>query len=173
MVDELLRRHPDWMRSISMTTRAPRPGEIDGKDYFFVNLERFEALDQKAGLLESAQVHQNRYGTPRLLVESQVAAGKVVFLTVDVQGARKIKSLWADSGSLMSVFIMPTSMDVLRERLLRRNTEKPEQIEIRLAAAQQEIEQAPFYDFSVYNHNLDQTVGEIEELILAFRQKLK
>ena len=73
----------------------------------------------------------------------------------------------------MSVFIMPTSMDVLRERLLRRNTEKPEQIEIRLAAAQQEIEQAPFYDFSVYNYSLDQTVGEIEQLILAFRQKLK
>lgn len=171
VVDALLKKYPNWMRSISMTTREPRSGELDGRDYFFVKLERFEELEQKNGLLESAQVHQNRYGTPRLFVESQVHLGKVVFLTVDVQGAEKIKKLWQDSASLMSVFIMPLSLDVLRQRLLRRNTEKPEQIEVRLAAAAKETEQAQFYDFTVYNHSLDQTVGEIERLILDKVQK--
>ena len=166
VVDELLKRHPGWMRSISTTTRAMRVGEENGRDYFFVNVEQFETLKKQNGLLENAQVHLNQYGTPRLFVESQVSLGKVVFLTVDVQGAEKIKKLWHDSKSLMSVFIMPTSIDVLRERLLRRNTETLAQIEVRLSAAAQEMEQARHYDFTVYNHSLDQTVGEIEKLIV-------
>ncbi len=171
VVNELIKRHPDWMRSISTTTRAPRPGEQNARDYFFVDSEHFENLKKQNGLLESAQVHQNQYGTPRLFVESQVSLGKIVFLTVDVQGAQKIKKLWTDSSSLLSVFIMPVSIDILRERLLRRNTETAAQIEVRLAAARQEMEQARLYDFTVYNHSLDQTVGEIERLILDKVQK--
>ncbi len=167
VVDALLKKHAGWMRSISTTTRSPRSGEQNGLDYFFVNSEQFENLKNQNGLLESAQVFQNQYGTPRPFVESQVALGKVVFLTVDVQGAEKIKKLWNDSGSLLSVFIMPVSMDILRQRLLKRNTETPAQIEVRLAAAEREMEQAGLYDFTVYNHSLDQTVGEIERLIQA------
>ncbi len=171
VVNELLRKHPDWQRSISATTRQPRPGEIEGQDYFFLDTAKFDDLKSHDGLLEYAQVYQNQYGTPRAYVEKQLNAGHVVFLTVDVQGAAQIKKIWKDSASLLSVFIMPVSMDILRERLLKRNTETSAQVEVRLAAARQEIEQARFYDFTVYNHNLDQTVGEIERLILSQVQK--
>jgi guanylate kinase len=166
VVDALLKKHADWIRSISTTTRAARAGEENGRDYFFVSSEQFENLKIQNGFLESAQVFQNQYGTPRLFVESQVEQGKVVFLTVDVQGAEKIKKVWTDPASLISVFIMPTSLDILRQRLLKRNTETPAQIEVRLAAAKREMEQARLYDFTVYNHSLDQTVGEIEKLIV-------
>jgi len=171
VVNELLKKHSGWQRSVSATTRAPRPGEQDGKDYIFLNTTKFDDLKAHDGLLEYAQVYQNQYGTPRSYVEKQLNAGHVVFLTVDVQGAAQIKQLWHDKESLLSVFIMPVSMDILRERLLKRNTEKPEQVEVRLAAARQEIEQARFYDFTVYNHSLEQTVGEIERLILNQVQK--
>ncbi len=171
VVNELLKRHPDWIRSVSLTTRAPRPMEQNGRDYFFVQSVEFELLKKRDGLLESAQVHQNYYGTPRAYVEEKIEAGKVVFLTVDVQGAKQIKKVWKHPESLVSVFIMPVSIEILRERLLRRNTEKPEQVELRLAAAQKEMEQARLYDFTVYNHDLDQTAGEIERLILTQVQK--
>lgn len=171
VVDALLKKHSNWMRSISMTTRRPREGEVHGRDYFFASSEEFEKLKKQGELLESAQVHQNQYGTPRAFVEEQVRAGKVVFLTVDVQGAAEIKKVWREAGQLISVFIMPLSVEILRERLLRRNTEKPEQIEVRLAAAELEMKQAPFYDFTVYNHHLDQTVGEIEQIIVHQVQK--
>lgn len=171
VVDELLKKHPDWMRSISMTTRSPREGEVHGKDYFFSNSQDFDDLEAHGGLLESAQVHQNKYGTPRAFVEEKVNQGHVVFLTVDVQGGQKIKQVWGSSESLMLIFIMPLSLDILRERLLRRNTEKMDQIEVRLAAAEEEMKQAPLYDFTVYNHHLDQTVTEIEQLILTQIEK--
>ena len=171
VVDELLKRHPDWIRSVSLTTRTPRPMEQNGRDYFFVQPAEFELLKKQDGLLESAQVHQNYYATPRAYVEENVGEGKVVFLTVDVQGAEQIKKVWQHLDSLISVFIMPISIDILRERLLKRNTEKPEQVEIRLATAQKEMEQARLYDFTVYNHDLDQTAGEIERLILDQVQK--
>lgn len=170
VVDELLKKHSDWMRSVSMTTRAPRAGEVHGRDYFFSGTKDFDTLKAQDGLLESAQVHQNQYGTPRAFVEEKVQAGHVVFLTVDVQGAGQIKRVWREKDGLISVFIMPLSVDILRQRLLRRNTEKPEQIEVRLAAAEQEMKQAPHYDFTVYNHDLEQTVADIERIIL---QKLK
>ena len=171
VVNELLKKHPDWSRSISMTTRAPREMEKEGQDYFFVKPEQFSELKRKNGFLESAQVHQNSYGTPRAFVEDKVSQGQVLFLTVDVQGSEQIKVVWKDKASLLSVFIMPLSIDILRERLLKRNTEKPEQVEIRLAAAQKEMEQARLYDFTVYNHSLEQTVQEIEQRILAQVQK--
>lgn len=171
VVNELLKKHADWMRSVSMTTRSPRIGEENGRDYFFSTPEDFDALKAKKGLLESAQVHQYQYGTPKAFVEEKVAEGHVVFLTVDVQGAEQIKRVWEDSGSLLSVFIMPLSVEILRERLLKRNTEKPEQIAVRLAAAEEEMKQAPLYDFTVYNHSLDQTVNDIERLILNQVQK--
>ncbi len=158
------------MRSISMTTRAPRAGEVHGRDYFFSNAKEFDELNAEGGLLESAQVHLNQYGTPRAFVEEKVLAGHVVFLTVDVQGADQIKRVWQEKDNLASVFIMPLSVDILRQRLLRRNTEKPDQIEVRLAAAEREMKQAPHYDFTVYNHDLEQTVADIERIIL---QKLK
>lgn len=170
VVSELLKRHPDWVRSVSATTRAPRPGEKDGQDYFFLDEERFKTLFRDNGFLESAKVHMHRYGTPREFVEAQVLAKRVVFLTVDVQGAEQVKRLWHNPANLLSIFIMPISVDILRERLLRRNTETPEQVEVRLAAAKKEMEQAGFYDFTVYNHDLDQTVGEIEQLIDKRRQ---
>ena len=107
MVDELLKKHSDWMRSISMTTRAPRAGEVQGRDYFFSSAQDFDDLKAQGGLLESAQVHLNQYGTPKAFVEEKVRAGHVVFLTVDVQGADQIKRVWQKKDTLISIFIMP------------------------------------------------------------------
>ncbi len=166
VVEELLKRHKTWKRSVSVTTRMPRSGEKHGFDYFFVSNTEFENLKNNNGLLEYAKVYENQYGTPRAYVEEQIRAGHVSFLTVDVQGARSIQSIWRDQASLLTIFIMPPSIDLLRERLSRRNTENPEQVAVRLAAAQGEMEQASFYDFTVYNHSLEQTVHDIEQLIL-------
>lgn len=171
VVEELLKRHPDWTRSVSMTTRLPRPGEVNGKDYIFTTPTEFEILKRQGGLLEFAQVYQNHYGTPKAFVEEKVRQGEIVFLTVDVQGARTIQKMWRDSGSLLSVFIMPESLDILRERLARRNTENAEQTAVRLAAAEQEMNQAVYYDKTVYNHSLEQTVNDIEQIILEKSKK--
>jgi len=166
IVERLLKRHPDWVRSISATTRKPRVDEKNEQDYFFLSREDFERKVRDGKILEHAEIYGNLYGTPREFVADRVAQGQVVIMTIDVQGTRQIKASWGQGHPLLSVFILPPSVKVLRERLTGRNTETPAEIEKRIEIAQNEIKEAKFYDHTVINQNLDQAVLEVEAIIL-------
>ena len=166
IVERLLKRHPDWVRSISATTRRPRIDEKDVQDYFFYSQQDFEQKVREGKMLEHAVIYGNLYGTPREFVEDQVVQGKIVIMTIDVQGAQQIMGSWGKERSFLSIFILPPSVKVFRERLAGRNTESPEEIEKRIEIAQDEIKAAKFYNHTVINQNLDQAVLEVEEIIL-------
>ena len=166
IVERLLKRHPDWVRSISATTRNPRVDEKDAQDYFFLSRENFEQKAREGKMLEHAEIYGNLYGTPRQFVADQVAQGKTVIMTIDVQGTKQIVASWGKERPLLSVFVLPPSVKALRERLTGRNTETPEEIEKRIEIAQDEIKAANLYDHTVINQNLDQAVLEVEEIIL-------
>lgn len=166
IVERLLKRHPDWGRSISATTRTPRVDEKNAQDYFFYSRKEFEQKIHDGQMLEHAMIYGNLYGTPREFVENQVAQGKTVIMTIDVQGTKQIMEVWGKKHPLLSVFILPPSVKALRERLTGRNTESPEEIEKRIGIAQDEIKAATLYNHTVINQSLDQAVLEIEEIIL-------
>lgn len=171
MVDRLLKRHPDWVRSVSVTTRPPRTGEKNGEDYFFVGPGEFKKMVQESALLEHANVFDREYGTPKSFVMEQLARGKKVILAIDVQGAKKIKKTVDKEIPVFTIFVLPPSVKVLRERLEGRNTESPEQIDKRIDVAQDEIKEAGHYDVTVINQTLDQSVMEIEQAIEKFAKK--
>jgi guanylate kinase len=165
LVDRLLKRHPEWVRSISVTTRAARSGEAEGDHYHFVTREVFKQMETKGELLESAKVFDQFYGTPKKFVMDHLIKGKNVVLAIDVQGTKKIKKLLGEEAPLCTIFILPPSVKVLRERLEGRKTESPEQVQHRIEMAQDEIKEAGSYDFTVVNQNLEQTVVEVESFI--------
>ena len=174
IVERLLKRHQDWVRSISATTRKPRVDEKDAQDYFFYSKQDFEQKAREGKMLEYAVIYGNLYGTPREFAEDQVVQGKTVIMTIDVQGAGQIMESWGKERPLISIFILPPSVKVLRERLTGRKTESPEEIEKRIEIAQDEIKAAKLYNHTVINQNLDQAVLEIEEIILnASKQRRK
>lgn len=162
LVKELLGRVPDIWVSVSATTRSPRPGEIEGRDYFFVSNGRFDELVEHDGLLEWASVHGNRYGTPRAEVEARIAEGRQVILEIDPQGALQVKERWPSS---ILLFIKPPSMDELRRRLEGRGSETAEQVELRLRTAQTEMEFAGIYDFVVQNDDVPRAADELAAII--------
>lgn len=166
VVDRLLKRHPDWIRSVSVTTRPPRAGEKAGEDYRFLTPEEFKKMDESGALLESAKVFDQYYGTPKAFVSDALGQGKTVVLAIDVQGMRKIKKGLENKTPLYTIFILPPSIKVLRERLEGRKTDAPEEIERRIAAAQEEIKDAKLYDVTVMNQNLEQTVIDVESFIV-------
>ena len=165
IVERLLKRHQDWVRSISATTRQTRVDEKDAQDYFFYSRPDFEQKVREGKMLEHATIYGNLYGTPREFVEHQVGQGKTVIMTIDVQGTKQIMGSWGKERPLLSIFILPPSVKALRERLTGRNTESPAEIEKRIGIAQDEIKAAKLYDHTVINQNLDQAVLEVEEII--------
>ena len=165
IVERLLKRHQGWVRSISATTRNPRVDEKDEQDYFFYSRQDFERKVREGKMLEHAVIYGNLYGTPREFVEEQVVQGKTVIMTIDVQGTKQIMESWGKGRPLLSIFILPPSVKVLRERLTGRKTESPEEIEKRIEIAQDEIKAAKLYHHTVINQNLDQAVLEVEEII--------
>lgn len=165
ITDRLLKRHADWVRSVSITTRKPRENEKDGSDYFFVSPEEFRRMDEKGELLESAKVFDYYYGTPKKFILDQLRRDKKVLLTIDVQGTKKVKKLLDGKVSLLTIFVLPPSVKVLRDRLEGRQTESVGEMELRIQTAQDEIKEAGRYDATVINQNLDQTILDIENLI--------
>lgn len=159
VVAEVLRRRPDIWLSVSVTTRRPRPGEIDGVDYFFVTAEQFDALAAEDGLLEWAHFAGNRYGTPRAAVEEHRRAGRPVLLEIEVQGARQVRQVVPDA---TLVFIAPPDEEVLRARLLGRGTEDPDALAARLAAARTELAAAGEFDHVLVNAD----VGECARALI-------
>lgn len=159
VVAEVLRRAPRVWLSVSATTRPPRPGEVDGTDYFFCDDRRFDELIATDGLLEWAQFAGNRYGTPRAPVAEHRAAGQPVLLEIEVQGARQVRHSVPDA---TLVFLAPPDEAVLRQRLIGRGTEDPEAIARRLEAAERELAAAPEFDHVLVNAD----VGECAAALL-------
>jgi len=160
-------READFVYSISATTRAPRAGEQHGRDYYFLAPEAFATQAHNNGFIEWAAVHGKLYGTPRVAVENWMAAGKLVFMDIDVQGGINVKNQYG--ARAMLIFIKPPSMESLRDRLLGRNSDSPEAIKTRLQNATEELRKAQLYDHVVVNHKLDDTVAEVRAIINQYR----
>ena len=155
---------PDLYFSVSMTTRAPRPGEVDGKDYFFVTPEHFQGRIDRGEMLEWADIHGGlqRSGTPAGPVQEAMDAGRPVLVEVDLAGARNIKRLLP---AAQTVFLAPPSWDILVQRLTGRGTETPEVIERRLATAREELDAQGEFDVVVVNDNVDTAVATIAGIL--------
>jgi len=165
LVDRLVARVPGVCVSVSATTRAPRPGEVDGVDYHFLSPADFERRITLGDFLEWAQVHGNRYGTLRSSVEAQIVQGCTVVLEIDPQGARQVKALMPDA---TLVFIVAPSLEELERRIRRRGAETDEQVRVRLATAMREMQLVDAYDYVVQNDDMhrasDELVGIVRSL---------
>lgn len=164
IVRQMVEKYDNYALSVSMTTRAPRQGERDGIEYFFVDEEQFEKTIEENGLIEYANYCGNYYGTPRAYVEKQLAAGKDVILEIEIQGALKVRERFPEC---LLLFVFPPSAKELHERLLGRGTESPEVIERRLARAYEESEGVEAYDYIIINDVLDTSVEEVHQLVKA------
>ena len=160
---ELMRRYSEqYALSISATTRNPRPGEIDGVEYFFRTKEEFERMIERDELIEYAKYVENYYGTPKAYVEEQLAAGKDVILEIEIQGALKVKEKFPDT---VLMFVTPPSAEELKKRLVGRGTEEMSVIESRLSRAVEEAQGIEAYDYLVVNDDLDECVEEVHSII--------
>ncbi len=166
--ERLLSMEPGVVRSISVTSRAPRAGEVDRVDYHFVTRERFKAMMAADAFYEWAEVHGNLYGTCVDAVSQNLAAGRDVLLVIDVQGAMTVRRRSPDA---VLVFLMPPSMDVLAARLRGRATDQDQVIQKRLANALGEMEQWPNYDYIILNDSLDQAVANLQCVLRAERHR--
>lgn len=162
-------KHPEARLSVSATTRQPRPGEQDGREYFFVSKEQFAQMKQKNALLESAEYCGNCYGTPRAPIVKWLNEGCDVFLEIEVQGGAQVRQLEPDS---VGIFILPPSVKVLGERLRGRGTEAEAVVQNRLNAAKEEILQAKHYDYAVINDTIEEAAEEIATIISSEKHKI-
>jgi len=160
----LLAETPDIHFSVSCTTRPMRPGEVDGVEYFFITKEEFERRIAAGEFLEWAEVYGNYYGTPRAYVEEMTARGHDVILDIDRVGARAVREHYPDA---VSVFVIPPSMEALRQRITARGTETPEAVARRLAEAPEWIREGLTYDYVIVNDDLARAVAELRAIIVA------
>ena len=165
LVKAFLARHDNWSLSVSTTTRAPRPGERHGREYFFVSKEDFDIQRQRGDFLEWAEVHGNYYGTSRGWIEDQIRQSRNILLEIDWQGARQIRALFT-TGPIAprSVFILPPSLDELAHRLRNRGQDSEAVIARRLAAAEEEISHAKEFDYVIINQDFSHALGEFEAI---------
>jgi guanylate kinase len=159
---QLMAKDKNVVRSISCTTRKPRKGEKNGKDYFFVTVAKFKSMVAKHTFLEWAKVHDNFYGTPGHWVEDQLNKGKDVLFVIDVQGGKIIKR---KAPHALLLFVKPPSFKVLKERLIGRKSENAETLKIRLGDAKWEIKEGKHYDHQIINDRLAHAVSEVRKTI--------
>lgn len=165
----LLERDPNLMLSVSATTRPRRPGEVDGRDYFFVTPGEFEAMVREGQFLEHAQVFGQRYGTPHAPVAEALTAGKDVLFDIDWQGTQQVAEKARDD--LVSVFILPPSTSELERRLYARARDPEEVVKTRMARASDEMSHWREYDYVIVNQDFDDSVRRVEAIVLAERQR--
>jgi len=165
IVERLLARNKNLTRSVSYTTRAPRPNERNGADYFFVSREDFDGKLKSNFFLEHATVFGERYGTSEALVMEKLNQGKDCILAVDVQGMKQLLKRFGGKAAMVSIFVMPPSLEALESRLKKRSTESEEEIKKRLAIAKQEIAECSIYDHVVMNEEVEDAVRKIEEML--------
>ena len=154
--------------SVSYTTRAPRLGEVNGREYFFVSQDIFEAMGAAGEFLEWACVHGNLYGTAKRQIAEETGAGLDIILEVDVQGAASVRQLLMDS---VSIFILPPSSEVLRQRLIARGTDTPAELEVRLRNAPEELQQYSAFDYVIINDEIDKAAHQLASIIYAERAR--
>ncbi len=163
LVKALLTRHPQLHLSVSVTTRSPRPGEEDGKSYYFVSRSQFQSLIEQDDLLEWAEYAGNWYGTPRAQVEQLITQGQTVLLEIEVVGARKIQQTFPTA---LRIFILPPSVAELERRLRERDQDSPEAIARRLEKAKEEIAVSDEFDYQIVNDDFATTLAQLEQAIL-------
>lgn len=164
LVKRLVEKYDSYSLSISATTREPRPGEVNGREYFFISKEQFESKIAENGLIEYASYCDNYYGTPREYVERQLEDGKDVILEIEIQGAHKVKKQYPDA---LTLFVMTPDAEELRYRLESRGTESAEVIEKRMQRAAEEALGIKEYEYIVVNDKLETCVDEIHRIIMA------
>ncbi len=170
IMKSLMAKYDNYALSVSATTRSPRPGEEDGREYFFRTREEFEEMIRQDQLIEYAQYVENYYGTPRTYVEEQLAAGRDVILEIEIQGARKIKKKFPEA---VLVFVTAPSMAELKGRLVGRGTESQEVIRQRLARAAKEAEGVEEYDYLLVNDDLEKAVDTLHDIIQSEHHSMK
>ncbi len=166
LVNAMLAQEPGIVLSVSFTTRAPRPGEQDGREYFFVSEAEFREREAKAEFLESAQVHGNFYGTSKRLIEEHTHAGRDVLLEIDWQGAQQVRRQFPDA---VGIFILPPSVAVLEQRLKQRAQDSDEVIARRVQNAAGEIAHADEFDYVIINENFDVALTQLVDIARASR----
>ena len=170
LMKKLIEDYDQYALSISMTTRLPREGEVDGREYFFATREQFEDKIKQGGFIEYAQYCGNYYGTPKDYVEEQLEAGKDVILEIEIQGAMKVKEQFPDA---ILLFVMPPSIAILHQRLIGRGTETEEVIAERLQRAEEEAVGIESYDYIIINDDLDACVKELHELLTKTHEAIE
>jgi guanylate kinase len=169
LVNELRKYVPSLEFSVSYTTRAPRGSEQDGREYHFITTDQFEQMIREGAFLEHAEVFGKHYGTPKSVLDDAARRGNDLLLDIDVQGERQVKSKMPDG---VSIFVLPPSRAELESRLRKRGTSEnvsPEETQRRLAAAKKEIENYPNYDYIVINDRLEQSIDELQAVVLGER----
>ena len=169
LVRLLLDSEPSVHLSVSYTTRGPRPGELDGREYHFVDVATFRAMMARGDFLEWAEVHGNFYGTSKVWIADQLNTGHDVLLEIDWQGAQQVRAAFPDA---IGVFILPPSMEELTRRLTGRGTDSAEVIERRLAAAQAEMRHVGEFDYVIINDSLEQALDDLRAVVHASRLNL-
>ncbi|MBW4612058.1 MAG: guanylate kinase [Desmonostoc vinosum HA7617-LM4] len=164
LMRSLLQRHPELYYSVSATTRSPRPGEIDGKNYYFISRSQFEKLIAEGEFLEWAEFAGNYYGTLREAVLKQIHSGKLVMLEIELEGARQIRASFANA---KSIFILPPSFKELEKRIRDRAQDSEEAIVRRLRRAQEEIQAADEFNIQIVNDDLETALNDIEAALFA------
>ena len=169
IVKGLLEKRDKLKFSVSATTRAPREGEVDGKDYFFISHDKFADMVENGEFLEHAQYVENRYGTPRGPVERELEAGNDVLLDIEIQGAFQVRSKCPEA---LMVFLLPPSFDELEKRLVLRGKDSAEVIKRRLEVARAECAEAGKYDYRIVNDEVERAVNEFNSIIESERRKI-
>jgi guanylate kinase len=164
LMQALLKRHPELYYSVSVTTRSPRPGEINGENYYFISRTKFEQLVAQGEFLEWAEFALNYYGTPRETVRNQIQSGKLVVLEIELEGARQIRTSFP---SALSIFILPPSLNELESRIRGRAQDSEEAIARRLRRAQEEIQAADEFDVQIVNDDLETALKAIEATLFG------
>jgi guanylate kinase len=168
--DAVVKKNKNIVYSISTTTRAPRKGEKNGKEYYFVTEAQFKAEIKQKQFVEWAKVHNNYYGTSKKILESIISKGKDVLLDIDVQGAIKIKKQYKDA---LMIFIMTPSLKILKQRLIKRNKDSLEVIKTRVENAKRELTYLPKSDYLILNDKLDESIKQAKSIICAERLSIK
>jgi guanylate kinase len=164
LVNALLAATPDIDLSVSYTTRAPRPGEVDGREYHFVSRATFLEMAKRGDFLESAEVYGNLYGTSQVWIRNEIAHGRDILLEIDWQGAAQVRKIFP---GCISIFILPPSLQALETRLKGRKQDSAEVIEQRLQAARDDIAHVAEFDYVIINDKLDEAMRELQAVVVA------
>ena len=169
LIQRVLNKVPNLSYSVSFTTRAPRSGEVNGREYFFVTPEQFAEMIAANEFLEWAHVHSKQYGTARKQVAHEIGEGRDIILEVDVQGAASVRKLMTDS---VSIFILPPSFEVLKTRLTARGTDSPEELDLRLRNAPVELKDYSAFEYVIINDDAELAANQMAAIVFAERARL-